>query len=196
VSNIVASTDTKTDVFMRLTLKEAYICPLSCFALAKPKFKRVEALSVLKISKLSDYATVVLARMAQLSAPESAATLAADTRLSPTTVAKLLKQLAKSGLVSATRGVNGGYQLTRAPGQISVAHVLAALEGPLGLTECTAHGGNCLRAGFCGTKSHWRTINQAVIAALQAVTLADLAAPPWQSPVPQAPLLVRAAQAI
>ncbi len=151
---------------------------------------------MLKISKLSDYATVVLARMAQLSAPVSAPTLAADTRLAPTTVAKLLKQLAKSGLVSATRGVRGGYQLARAPAQISVAHVLAALEGPLGLTECTAHGGNCLRAGFCGTKSHWRTINQAVIAALEAVTLADLALPQRLTPAPRPAQPTLAAQPV
>ena len=134
-------------------------------------------LTMLKISKLSDYATVLLARMAQLGAPISAPALAADTRISATTVAKLLKQLAKSELVSATRGVSGGYQLSRAPKLINIAQVLTALEGPLALTECSAHGGNCIRTGFCGTKGHWRKINQALIAALETVTLADLAVP-------------------
>ena len=93
------------------------------------------------------------------------------------TVAKLLKQLAKSELVSATRGVSGGYQLSRAPTLINIAQVLTALEGPLALTECSADSGNCVRAGFCGTKGHWRKINQALIAALETVTLADLAVP-------------------
>jgi FeS assembly SUF system regulator len=132
---------------------------------------------MLKISKLSDYATALLARMAQLGTPISAPALAADTRIPPTTVAKLLKQLAKSDLVSATRGVSGGYQLSRAPSLINIAQVLTALEGPLALTECSAHGGNCIRAGFCGTKGHWRKINQALITALETVTLADLAVP-------------------
>ena len=132
---------------------------------------------MLKISKLSDYATALLARMAQLGAPISAPALAADTRISASTVAKLLKQLAKSELVSATRGVSGGYQLSRAPKLINIAQVLTALEGPLALTECSAHGGNCIRTGFCGTKGHWRKINQALITALETVTLADLALP-------------------
>ncbi len=132
---------------------------------------------MLKISKLSDYATALLARMAQLGAPISAPALAADTRISASTVAKLLKQLAKSDLVSATRGVSGGYQLSRAPKLINIAQVLTALEGPLALTECAAHAGNCVRTGFCGTKSHWRKINQALITALETVTLADLAVP-------------------
>ena len=134
---------------------------------------------MLRISKLSDYATALLARMAQLGTPISAPALAADTRIPPTTVAKLLKQLAKSELVSATRGISGGYQLSRAPRLINVAQVLAALEGPLALTECSAHDGNCLRAGFCGTKNHWRKINRALITALETVTLADLAAPEY-----------------
>ncbi len=153
-------------LFMRLTLKEYYLSPLyGC------------GTSMLKISKLSDYATALLARMAQLGVPISAPALAADTRIPPTTVAKLLKQLAKYELVSATRGVSGGYQLSREPKLINIAQVLTALEGPLALTECSAHSGNCVRAGFCGTKRHWRKINQALIAALETVTLAELAAP-------------------
>ena len=152
---------------MRLTPKEYYISPLYLFN------RHV----MLKISKLSDYATALLARMAQLGTPISASALAADTRISPSTVAKLLKQLAKSELVSATRGVSGGYQLSRAPKLINIAQVLTALEGPLALTECSAHSGNCVRTDFCGTKGHWRKINQALIAALETITLADLAVP-------------------
>jgi len=135
---------------------------------------------MLRISKLSDYATALLARMAQLGTPISAPALAANTRIPPTTVAKLLKQLAKSELVSATRGVSGGYQLNRAPRLINVAQILTALEGPLALTECSAYDGNCLRAGFCGTKNHWRKINRALITALETVTLADLATPEYE----------------
>jgi FeS assembly SUF system regulator len=130
---------------------------------------------MLKISKLSDYATVLLARMAVLQAPHSAAALALETRLAQTTVAKLLKQLAKANLVLATRGASGGYQLARSAGSITVADVLCAMEGPLGLTDCTVHHG-CNRAGFCGTQNHWHTINNAVMTALRAVSLADLAA--------------------
>lgn len=130
---------------------------------------------MLKISKLSDYATTVMARMAALEAPSSAASLAQETQLTQTTVAKVLKVLSKAGLVHATRGASGGYQLARAANEITVADILCAIEGPLALTDCTELHGRCDRAGFCGTKSHWQTINAAILSALRAIHLSQLA---------------------
>lgn len=132
---------------------------------------------MLKISKLSDYATTVMARMAALGAPSSAANLAHETQLTQTTVAKVLKVLSKAGLVHATRGASGGYQLARAAHTITVADILSAIEGPLALTDCTERFGHCERAGFCGTKSHWHTINAAVLNTLRAIQLSQLAQP-------------------
>jgi FeS assembly SUF system regulator len=135
---------------------------------------------MLKISKLADYATTLLTHMAAARPSDSgasAALLAEQTRLPHTTVAKLLKQLGKAGLVNATRGAHGGYCLARAPKEITVADIICAMEGPLGLTDCAAHDHHCARAGFCGTKAHWRTINNAIAAALKAVTLENLAGP-------------------
>lgn len=133
---------------------------------------------MLKISKLSDYATVLLSSLAALGNPQSSTALAAHARLPAATVVKLLKALLKAGLVASTRGAHGGYRLTRAPELISVADILEALEGPLGLTACSTHGGSCVRAGFCGTRPHWHTINNAVQIALRSVTLKDLAHAP------------------
>jgi FeS assembly SUF system regulator len=132
---------------------------------------------MLKIGKMSDYATVLLAEMAGISQAVSAANLSARTQLPVPTVAKLLKQLSKAQLVTSLRGAAGGYTLARSPESITVADVLGALEGPLSLTECAQGGSGCNRQHFCGTKRHWHHINQAVIAALKAVTLADLARP-------------------
>jgi len=95
---------------------------------------------VLRISKLTDYGTVVLAQLAAgQSGIKSAADLATATGLGLPTVSKLLKSLAKAGLVISTRGSHGGYQLARAPGEISAANVIDALEGPVSITECSTN---------------------------------------------------------
>jgi FeS assembly SUF system regulator len=136
-----------------------------------------------RLSKLADYATVLMACLAEeVSAPVSAQALAERTRLEAPTVAKILKQLGQAGLVQSTRGSNGGYRLARAPGEIAIAEIIAAIEGPLGMTECSIHDGLCGRQHYCTVSSNLRKISAAVEGALRAVTLADMAAPPrqWQ----------------
>ena len=81
------------------------------------------------------------------------------------------------GLVRSVRGVAGGYALARAPEAISVADIIVAIEGPVALTECALGEGNCKLESGCATRAHWRRISQAVRVALEAVSLADLAAP-------------------
>lgn len=139
-----------------------------------------------RLSKLTDYATVLMACLAE--APESQCSsqhLAERTRLEATTVAKLLKQLAQAGLVLSTRGANGGYRLARAAAAISIADIIVAIEGPLGMTECSVHHGMCGRESYCSVSSNLRKISHAVEAALRSVTLADMAAPArqWQTKV-------------
>jgi len=133
---------------------------------------------MLRISKLTDYATVLLAALAQQ--PEAclpASRLAELTRLEPPTVAKVLKTLARAGLVNSIRGVNGGYKLAEAPENISVAGVLRAMEGPIALTECGLEPGRCVHEPDCNLRGNWRRIGQAVESALAGLSLADLAEP-------------------
>ncbi len=130
-----------------------------------------------RLNKLSDYAAVLMACLASDGGRASAQSLADRARLELPTVAKLLKQLAGAGLVSATRGISGGYALARAAEDISVADIVIAIEGPMGLTECSVHQGACGRENFCAISSNLRKISLAVEHALRAVTLADLAAP-------------------
>lgn len=133
---------------------------------------------MLRISKLADYATVILTTMAE--SPEqlySSQWLAEHTRLEQPTVAKLLKQLSQGGVVNSVRGAAGGYRLSRSPELISIAEVLLAVEGPVGLTECSVHQGLCGHEHFCGTRANWRKIHAAIDSALRTVTLADMAAP-------------------
>ncbi|MDJ0917461.1 MAG: SUF system Fe-S cluster assembly regulator [Woeseiaceae bacterium] len=131
---------------------------------------------MLRISKLTDYGTVVLASLVdRTDEVSSAAEIASRTGVAPPTVSKLLKLLAKAELVSSTRGANGGYRLTRAPEDISAADIVDALEGPVSITECSASDSHCAYEENCDTGDAWQRINQAIRDALDDVSLKDLA---------------------
>lgn len=130
---------------------------------------------MLRISKLTDYGTVLLAHLATRQvAVCSAAEVAEATGIALPTVSKLLKSLARAGLVNSTRGANGGYRLARAPQEISAADVIDALEGPVSITECSASDSDCEHEGVCSVGGAWQRINVAIRGALKDVTLNDL----------------------
>lgn len=138
---------------------------------------------MLRISKLTDYGTVVLAHLAEHQATVcSAADVAAATGVALPTVSKLLKLLARAGLVTSTRGANGGYRLSLPPHEISAADVIDALDGPVSITECSASDGDCEHEGVCSVGGAWQRINVAIRQALCDVTLNDLVKA--HSPVP------------
>jgi FeS assembly SUF system regulator len=131
---------------------------------------------MLRISKLTDYATVILARLA--AEPErrfTATQIAAETRLASPTVSKLLKQLHRQGLVMSTRGAAGGYVLARAAADITAAQILDALEGPVALTECSGSASHCGIERTCRVGHAWQRVNLAIRRALDDVTLYQLA---------------------
>jgi len=145
---------------------------------------------MLRISRLTDYATVLLATLA--SEPErvqTAASLAEQTHIAAPTVSKLLKQLHRAGLVSSTRGLRGGYQLARPAAQISAAAILDALEGPLALTDCSVGHGQCEIEESCRVGRVWQRLNLAIRRALYEVSLAQLAG--LESPPARLPTLER-----
>ena len=133
---------------------------------------------MLRVSKLTDYATVVMTCLAAGDGVMSAQALAERARLELPTVSKLLKQLAQAGLVASTRGINGGYRLARTPDRMMIADIVTAMEGPIGMTECSAHAGMCGHEPHCGVRVNWQRINQAIAGALANVTLADMLHPP------------------
>jgi FeS assembly SUF system regulator len=127
------------------------------------------------LSKLADYAVIVATHLAATApAQANAAHLAADTRLPPATVAKVLKALARAGIVTAVRGAAGGYRLAQPASLISIAEIVGAIDGAPALTQCVSHVGPCERAHFCPTRPHWQRINEAVEQALARVTLAEM----------------------
>ena len=146
---------------------------------------------MLRVSKLTDYATEVMAVLA--AAPErvhNAQELAERARLEAPTVSKLLKQLAQAGLVESFRGVNGGYRLARDPAQISIADIVTAMEGPIGMTECSAQAGLCDHETHCGVRVNWQRINDAIAGALAGVSLADMLKTPPRRRLATIPLRV------
>ena len=139
---------------------------------------------MLRISKLTDYGTVVLAHLAGYEDRVcSAAEVSEATGIAPPTVSKLLKSLGRAGLVKSTRGANGGYQLTRPAREISAASVIDALEGPVSITECSASDSHCDIEEACSVGNAWQRINVAIRNALQEVSLVDLLRS--SSPAPQ-----------
>ena len=140
---------------------------------------------MLRISKLTDYGIVLLARVAaaprdaQLSARE----LAERAALPLPAASKMLKQLTTAGLLESLRGAKGGYRLVRSPEAITVAEIVHALEGPIALMDCTAGPGHCEQEARCTVSEPWHRINRAVHDALARVTLADLARPVGGSPL-------------
>lgn len=139
---------------------------------------------MLRISRIADYGVVLGTRLAALRGEELRSTveLAGDTGIPQPTVSKILKQLVRDGIVGSERGARGGYRLARRPEDISVASIISALEGPIGVTECGVDGDHedhtdCELSGHCDVRGNWQLINQAILRALEGITLAEMAAP-------------------
>ena len=131
------------------------------------------------MTKQADYGIVLMTRMAR--EPErfvNASALAGDVQLPLPTVSKILKRLARSGLLESHRGVKGGYCLSREAEGISVAEIITALDGPIAITECIDDTpGECSQESFCDVRANWQRINHAIRHALEDITLAEMTHP-------------------
>lgn len=130
---------------------------------------------MLRISRLTDYGTLVLAELCGgSSAPTTAGEVARRTGIALPTVSKILKSLAKSKIVVSTRGAHGGYRLSRDPAKISAADIIDALEGPVHITECSDSASSCDFEAVCSVGGAWQRINVAIRRALEEINLNDL----------------------
>src|SRR5210317_1622883 len=131
---------------------------------------------MLRISKMTDYAIMVMVEL-QASHGEllTAHVLAERSRLELPTVSKVLKLLVKTGLVDSYRGAAGGYSLERSATTISVAEIIAAIEGPIAMTECSVEEGLCAQEAICGLRGNWQRISIAVARAMESVSLVEMA---------------------
>jgi len=133
---------------------------------------------MIRITRQTDYGIVLMTHMAgsperRLNAPE----LAEEVRLPLPTVSKILKLLTREGLLESHRGIKGGYSLARPAEEISMAVIIACLEGPIAITECIDDTSGCVHEPLCRVRGNWQRINEAVRTALSGITLAEMTHP-------------------
>lgn len=136
---------------------------------------------MLRLSKLTDYAVVLLARLedAEDGAVMTAPGLAAATGLTEATVSKVLKLLSHGGLVEGRRGAAGGYRLTRELAETPLSKVIEAIDGPVALTACVDNAmGFCEVEAGCPVRGRWDPVNEAIRKALAGIMVAQLSGPP------------------
>jgi len=134
--------------------------------------------AMLRISKMTDYAIMVMVELhASRGEVLTAQALAERSRLELPTVSKVLKLLVKTKLVDSYRGTHGGYCLERKAQDISVAEIIAAIEGPIAMTECSVEDGLCAQEAICSLRGNWQRISVAVATAMEGVSLAEMAQP-------------------
>lgn len=131
---------------------------------------------MIRISKMADYAVVILSVMAkEPDALMTTSALAERTRLAEPTVAKVLKILTRGEIIRSARGINGGYSLARGVSEVTLEEIIRAVDGPISVTSC-ADGSepDCSLAGSCGVRGRWDHVNAAIRGALETVTLNDM----------------------
>ena len=133
---------------------------------------------MIKLSKMADYGTVVMTAMVH--EPErsrSAAEVAAAIHVPVPTVSKILKMLTRGGLLVSVRGVRGGYLLARPSSEITLVDIIHAMDGPIGMTECSVTPGLCTQESGCTVRATWQRVNQAVLGVLRGITLDQMVVP-------------------
>jgi len=147
---------------------------------------------MLRISKLTDYAIIILSHLVfNVERVTSAAWLAQKAHLTLPTVSKILKILTEAELVTSFRGQGGGYQLARSPTEITVADVVSAIEGKLAMTECCARVNDCALDSLCAVKENWRVINKMIFSVLAGLTLHDMIRPLARNVLRGIPVVVK-----
>ena len=130
---------------------------------------------MLRLSKLTDYAVVVLVRLDSGTGVQTSPGIAGAIGIPEPTVAKVLNSLSASGLVTSQRGARGGYRLARPLEDIPVGDVIVAMDGPIALAACVEGGtGDCESSSLCPVRGRWDPVNDAIQSALAGITLADM----------------------
>lgn len=129
---------------------------------------------MLKLSKKVDYGLILLSRMGQRPEASSARDMAARYGLPQHMVANILKQLTAAGILSSTRGAQGGYELAHEASQISLADVVRALEGPISLVDCTSEELTCRYSAHCPTHDPIQNVHRRFQEFMAAYTLEEI----------------------
>ena len=152
-----------------------------------------EPRKMFRLSKITDYGIVILAHLAKgdPAATQNAREVATAVELPFPVVGKILKSLARRGVLQSHRGSKGGYALLRPPCEITVTDMVSALDGPVALTECNVGPQLCQHEQTCPVRDPWHVINRVVEVALSKITLADLIDPAFSASVSPLEILAR-----
>ncbi|MGF1605272.1 MAG: SUF system Fe-S cluster assembly regulator [Rhodothalassiaceae bacterium] len=134
---------------------------------------------MIRLTNLADYAVVLMGEMVRAGGRMNAHDLAGRTGVPEPTVSKILGQMKRAELLVSTRGIKGGFSLSRPADQITVADIIEAVDGPIALTACVSSAErDCSLEPVCAMRIHWQTINDAVRDALAGVSLEEISTMP------------------
>lgn len=131
---------------------------------------------MLRLTKKADYGLMALKYLAEHSdvTALSAKDISEAYHIPPQLLAKILQRLAKVGLVKSHAGMNGGYALAKDPRHISAFEVIFAIDGPLFITSCFTHEGNCDLTDSCTIKEPLARVNETISSVLKNIHVSDL----------------------
>ena len=133
---------------------------------------------MLKISKLADYATVIMHWLSMHNDDCFSATVISEqVGIATPTVSKVLKLLNDAGLVTSTRGAQGGYHLSQSSECVSLADIISAIDGRPAMTECSHANGQCQYDHHCELRGNWQYINKVIYQLLDDLSLCDMTKP-------------------
>ena len=132
--------------------------------------------AMLRVTKQTDYGIMLLAYLAAATCERvlSARDVADGTGISLPMVSKILKSLARGGIVESHRGAGGGYRLAQSAEETTLAGVIRALEGPISMVECGAQPGQCDQEPTCPVRVNWTRVNREIERALERVALSEM----------------------
>ena len=132
---------------------------------------------MIRIRWETDYGLLLLGHLVQCAPDGSVRTareIARSSDLPLPIVSKILKTLARRGILISHRGVKGGYSLSQPPERLTLAEVVQALEGPIGITECASHPGACEKESGCPLRPNWLRISSAFRETLEKISLSEM----------------------
>lgn len=132
----------------------------------------------MQITRTADYGVRIMTQLATRPAGTrlTVAELAQDGNASVAFTGKILQRLASARLVVSHRGFEGGFELARPAGTITLLEIVTALDGPLRLNECLPGGSGCPRETWCSARDVWAKAQAALAEVLAAQSLDGLAA--------------------
>jgi Rrf2 family protein len=135
---------------------------------------------MLRLSKKADYALIAMKHLALRGdhSSSSAREIAELYNIPIELLAKILQRLVRGHLLLSQQGTRGGYQLARFPGQISIADVIQAIDGPVTVTACSTEEGQCEQYSKCNVRDPLWRVRERILSALGECTIAELAADP------------------